>query len=166
MNVPQLKLFPLHTGIWEGTYTRISPKGEIIYKHKSKLSFKLIDNRWYQTNYYQFDNGREEFHNFGIALFNEEGIMTFDNPRIYGESWESRDNIQLWWTYKDQPGSKLYEIITLIDPGHRMRVWQFSRNNAFEGLMMIEERQTDVDENVPLSHFDQPSYIKEAPGGE
>ena len=89
--------------------------------------------------------------------------MTFDNPRIYGKSWEGKTNVQLWWTYKDEPGSKLHEIITMINPGHRMRVWQFSRNDNFEGLMMIEEWQKDTEENVPLSHFKKPSYIKEAP---
>lgn len=157
-----LKFFPHHTGIWEGTYKRIAADGTILYTHKSKLTFRLDGRRWYQTNLYNFDDGREEFHNFGEAIFDDDGVMTFDNPRIYGKAWEGKENILLSWTYKDQPGSKLYEIISLLGKGHRMRVWQFSENDVFQGLMMIEEWQKATQEAVPKSHFDQPSYIKEA----
>ncbi len=157
----ELKLFPHHTGVWEGQYTRLDPAGNILFTHTSKLTLKLDGHNWYQTNYYRFENGREELHNFGLAVFDEEGVMTFDNPRIYGRAWEGKENIMLTWTYKDEPGSKLFEMITLIEPQHRMRVWQFSRNGVFEGLMMIEERQTATQDTIPPSHYEQKSYIKE-----
>jgi len=159
-----LKFFPHHTGIWKGTYKRIAPDGTIMYQHKSKLTFRLVGNKWYQTNLYNFADGREEFHNFGEAIFDENGVMTFDNPRIYGKAWEGEKNVMLTWTYKDQPGSQLYEMITLIEEGHRMRVWQFSQDGEFQGLMMIEERKIADMESVPQEHFDQASYIKEAVG--
>ena len=88
--------------------------------------------------------------------------MTFDNPRIYGTAWEGKKNIMLTWTYLDQPGSQLYEMITPIEPGHRMRVWQFSQNGEFQGLMMIEEWKKADQETIQQSHFEQKSYIKEA----
>ncbi len=154
--------FPHHTGVWEGTYTRIDVDGKILFKHKSKLTLKLDGRRWYQTNLYNFDDGREEFHNFGEAIFDDNGVMTFDNPRIYGQAWEGKSNVILTWTYKDQPGSRLYEIISLISEGHRMRVWQFSQDDEFQGLMMIEEWKTATQDTIPTSHFQQTSYIKEA----
>lgn len=158
----ELKLFPHHSGIWEGNYKRIDQNGKIVFEHKSRLTLKLEGRNWYQTNYYTFENGREEFHNFGQAVFNDEGIMTFDNPRIIGYAWEDRNNVLLTWEYKDEPGSKLHELITLLEPGHRMRVWQFSKNNEFQGLMMIEERKVADQDLIDQSHYDQKSYIKEA----
>jgi hypothetical protein len=56
----------------------------------------------------------------------------------------------------------LYEMITPISPTHRMRVWQHSMNGKFEGLTMIEEFKKADQSAVPLTHYDQVSYIKEA----
>lgn len=136
-----LRLFPQHTGIWEGTYTRLNPQGQVIDHHKSRLTLSLDGNKWSQTNEYTWADGKREFHDFGVSYFDDNERLQFDNPRIKGESWESGDNIILWWTYKNEPGTMLYEIITLLGDGHRMRTWQHSRNGVFEGLTMIEERR-------------------------
>lgn len=159
-----LTLFPDMTGIWEGTYTRLSENAEVMFTHKSKLSLHLSGNEWRQANFYAFDNGREEFHNFGMSPFNENGVMKYDNHRIIGEAWEANGgkNILLWWSYKQFPGSMLYEMITPISSTHRMRVWQHSMNGKFEGLTMIEEWKTADQSVIPLSLYDQASYIKEA----
>ena len=159
-----LALFPDMTGIWEGTYTRLSENAEVMFTHKSKLSLHLSGNEWRQANFYAFDNGREEFHNFGMSPFNENGVMKYDNHRIIGEAWEANGgkNILLWWSYKQFPGSMLYEMITPISSTHRMRVRQHSMNGKFEGLTMIEEWKTADQSEIPMSLFDQASYIKEA----
>ena len=159
-----LKLFPSMTGIWEGTYTRLSENAEVMFTHKSKLSLHLSGNEWRQANLYAFDNGREEFHNFGMSPFDENGVMKYDNHRINGEAREANGgkNILLWWSYKQFPGSMLYEMITPISSTHRMRVWQHSMNGKFEGLTMIEEWKTADQSEIPLSLYDQASYIKEA----
>ncbi len=156
----ELRLFPQHTGIWEGTYTRIAPDGSTIHKHKSRLTLKLIGNIWWQSNLYHFEDGRTEFHNFGASQFDDQGVMTFDNHRIFGKSWESNDNILLWWEYKEEPGTKLFEIITLLGDGHRMRTWQHSRDGVFEGLTMIEERRVATQDTIPDAHYQQESYVK------
>ncbi len=160
-----LQLLPHHTGIWEGTYTRIDASGKVMFTHKSRLTLRLDGKEWRQTNYYEFDSGRIEFHNFGMSPFNDNWVMQYDNPRIRGEAWEdvNNKNILLWWSYKQEPGTMLHEMITMLEPGHRMRVWQHSCNGVFEGITMIEERQVARQEAVPMDHYDQPSYIKEAP---
>lgn len=156
----KLNLFPHHTGVWEGTYTRIAPNGEILWSHKSRLSLHLEGNAWRQSNLYTFADGKVEFHNFGLSHFDNDGVMTFDNPRIYGKSWESEGSIILWWEYREEPGSKLYEIINLLEAGHRMRVWQHSRNGVFEGLTMIEEWKRADQSEIDLSHYEEKSYVR------
>ncbi|MCS6807417.1 MAG: DUF3598 family protein [Bacteroidota bacterium] len=137
-----LTVFPKHTGVWEGTYTRINAQGEVIDKHRSRLTLALNGREWTQTNEYIWDNGKREFHDFGVSYFDDNDRLQFDNHRIKGEAWESsNDIINLYWTYKEEPGTLLFEIITLLGDGHRMRTWQHSRNGKFEGLTMIEERR-------------------------
>jgi len=158
------KLFPQHTGVWEGTYTRIGADGKVIHQHKSRLTLHMQGNEWRQSNLYTFPDGRVEFHNFGMSPFNANGVMQYDNPRITGEAWEDSEgkNILLWWSYKQDPGTMLHEMISLLGPGHRMRVWQHSKNGVFEGITMIEERKVADQDTIPLEHYQEPSYIKEA----
>ena len=138
-----LRLFPKHLGVWEGTYTRINPAGQITNHFRSCLSIRMFDeNRYHQVNQYFWDDGHEEFHDFGICQFDGSGTLIFDNPRIYGESWETRDSICLVWTYRNRPGSKLFEMIDLIGDGnHRVRNWRWTENDEFQGLTMIDERR-------------------------
>jgi hypothetical protein len=157
-----LKLFPKHGGVWQGTYKRINPAGELMWEHNSLLTLRLDGAEWRQTNLYEFPDGRTEFHNFGVTHFDDKGVMTFDNPRIYGKSWETEGSIILWWTYINEAGSKLYEIINLIDDKHRMRVWQHTTNGVFEGLTMIEEWKIAEQDTISMAHYEEKSYILEA----
>ena len=81
-----LKIFPLHTGIWEGTYTRVDANSNILGKWKSKLWLRIFDeNKYQQVNEYIWDDGYREFHEFGFLTFTEQGELIFDNPRIFGK---------------------------------------------------------------------------------
>jgi hypothetical protein len=153
----ELKLFPNHTGIWEGTYTRILPDGTVKDKWKSRLSIKMFDgNQYHQVNEYFWDDDHYECHDFGVCQFNENGELIFDNPRIIGKAWETQNSVVLIWDYKDRPGSRLYELIDLIGDGtHRIRVWKWSYNDAFEGLTMIDERQVGKQADIPQSFWDE-----------
>jgi hypothetical protein len=153
-----LRLFPKHTGVWEGTYTRISPEGEIIGKWRSKLTIRHFDgNKYHQVNQYFWDDGYEECHDFGICEFNEKGELIFDNPRIDGKAWETNDSVCLVWIYKHRPGSKLFEMIDLIgeDEKHRVRNWRWTMGDEFQGITMIDERKTANQEDIPQSFWDE-----------
>jgi hypothetical protein len=147
-----LRLFPKHTGIWEGVYRRISSEGTLLGQWNSRLSIRMsADGSYRQVNEYFWADGHYECHDFGTCHFNQEGILVFDNPRIKGHSWETQNSVCLIWEYLDRPGSKLYEMIDLIGPEekHRIRVWKWSYFDTFEGLTMIEERKTATQEEIP-----------------
>jgi hypothetical protein len=147
----QLKNFPKHTGVWEGTYTRIDAKGNVTNHWKSRLTIKLYDeNKYHQVNHYMWDDGHEEIFDFGVSKFDEEGNLIFDSPRIKGKAWETNDSVCLIWTYVDRPGSKLFEMIDLIGDGtHRVRNWRWTMNDEFQGLTMIDERKVANQEDIP-----------------
>jgi hypothetical protein len=151
-----LRLFPKHTGIWEGSYMRIDAQGKIINQWKSRLTIKLEGSDYHQVNHYIWDDGHEEIHDFGISKFDENGTLIFDSPRIEGYSWETRDSVCLVWSYKNRPGSKLFEMIDLIGDGtHRIRNWRWSEGDEFQGITMIEERKIATQEEIPASFWEE-----------
>jgi len=157
----ELKLFPKHIGVWEGSYTRINADGSIRDKWKSRLTIRWEGpGNYHQVNEYMWDDGHYECHDFGVCQFNEKGELIFDNPRILGKAWETHNSIVLTWSYRDRPGSKLYEIIDLIGPEdkHRIRVWKWAQDDEFQGLTMIDERQVKTEEEIdPQFWIDLPT---------
>jgi hypothetical protein len=145
-----LRLFPKHLGVWEGTYTRIAPDGTLIDRFNSRLTIRMEGERGYhQVNEYTWDDGHYECHDFGVSQFDENWQLQFDNPRIKGHAWETQNSVNLIWSYKDRPGSMLYEMIDLIGEKEevRIRTWKWSYHDQFEGLTMIHEKKTSNDPN-------------------
>ncbi len=143
MQPPELKLFPKHAGIWEGTYRRIGADGQLIDQWKSRLTCAMLpDRKYHQVNQYTWDDGFTECLDFGICPFNEKNELIFENPRLSGKAWESGRSVILIWDYKHRPGMTLFEQIDLIgNDDHRIRVWKWSDNDKFNGVTMIEERK-------------------------
>ncbi|MCX8019059.1 MAG: DUF3598 family protein [Chitinophagaceae bacterium] len=156
----ELRLFPKHTGIWEGTYTRIDAAGNKIDQWKSRLTIRMFDgNKYHQVNQYFWPDGYEECHDFGVCTFNEKGELIFDNERIQGKAWETGDSVVLVWTYKNRPGSKLFEMIDLIGEGHhRIRTWKWSEGDIFQGNTMIEERRVAFENEIPETFWEELPY--------
>ncbi len=161
-----LRLFPLHTGVWEGTYTRIDADGHKVNQWKSRLTIRMYDgNKYQQVNQYFWPDGHEECYDFGESWFDETGTLILESPRISGRSWETRDSVCLIWTYKNRPGSKLFEMIDLIGDGtHRVRNWRWTQDDEFHGLTMIDERRVKTMEEIdPQFWIDLPGMRTAGP---
>ncbi|QLG45036.1 DUF3598 family protein [Costertonia aggregata] len=139
----ELKLFPKHAGVWEGTYRRIGADGKLIDQWKSRLTCAMLPGRKYhQVNEYMWDDGFKECLDFGVCPFDDDGNLIFENPRLSGKAWETGNSVVLIWEYKHRPGMKLFEQIDLIgNDDHRIRVWKWSDGDVFNGVTMIEERK-------------------------
>lgn len=151
MKEPELRLFPKHEGIWEGTYRRIGADGILIDQWKSRLTCVLLPGgKYHQVNQYMWDDGFEECLDFGVCEFNENNELIFENPRLSGKAWETGRSVVLIWDYKHRPGMTLFEQIDLIGPkeDHRIRVWKWSENDNFNGITMIEERKVCGKEGI------------------
>ena len=153
----KLTLFPLHTGVWEGVYTRIDAAGNRTDQWKSRLTIRMFgENKYHQANEYFWDDGHHECHDFGITHFDQNGVLIFENPRISGRSWETGNSICLVWTYKNRPQSKLFEMIDLIGDGtHRVRNWRWTEGDEFQGITMIEERRVSTMEEIEADFWEK-----------
>lgn len=136
-------VFARHIGVWEGTYIQIDARtGEILDKHKSRLTCKILeDGSYWQQNEYFWDDGRQETKQFPGKFI--DGALKFDTDRLVGESREVDQNtIFLTWKYKHEPLNSYSEIITLESNTHRCRTWQHFENGEFNKLTVIDERKT------------------------
>ena len=161
-----LRLFPNHTGVWDGTYRRIDACGKLLDEWKSRLTIRFLEkNEYHQVNQYFWDDGYQECHDFGVCRFNEAGELIFDNPRIEGKAWETNNSVCLIWTYKNRPENHLFEMIDLIGDGtHRIRVWKWSAGDEFQGITMIEERKVASESEIdPKFWIDLPSIRSTGP---
>ena len=158
----ELRLFPKHTGVWEGTYTRIGADGVLIDKWKSRLTIRMMSGgRYHQVNQYFWEDGFEECLDFGICHFNENNELIFENPRLSGKAWETGRSVVLIWDYKHRPGMTLFEQIDLIGDGtHRIRVWKWSENDTFLGITMINERRVKTQDEIDPKFWERLPEIR------
>src|SRR5688572_14236002 len=97
----EMPLLARHEGVWEGTYTFIDPAGNIIDRHRSRLTCSFPEEGefpYFQTNEYTWDDGRTERIEFPAAY--KDNKIWFDTERINGYCWEADETaIVLKWTY-------------------------------------------------------------------
>lgn len=133
-----------HEGEWKGTYIHVDDKGAIIDQHRSHLTCtfpKSGDPAYFQTNVYEWEDGRREELKFP-AEYRDRRIW-WDTERITGSAWEIDDNtVVLTWSRKDIPGASLYEMIQISpDSNHRARTWHwFENGQLFKRTLITEER--------------------------
>lgn len=134
-------LFDKHIGVWEGTYTLLDRRtGEVLDRHKSRLTCSIDGTDWHQTNLYTWDDGRSEEKKFSGKF--EDGRLLFDTPRLRGEAVEADEQcIVLRWVYTDAPEDRYAEIITLEDAAHRSRTWQHFEKGDFAKVTLIDEKK-------------------------
>jgi hypothetical protein len=80
--IPQLsnfKVFPKHTGVWEGTWTILNADFQEIKRFTAVLTPKIEDDRWQQTNLQTYANGESETQNF-VGHVVGEGQVQLESP--------------------------------------------------------------------------------------
>ncbi|GAA4058618.1 DUF3598 family protein [Nonomuraea soli] len=139
-----MPLLARHEGEWEGTYTHLDGEGNLIDRHRSHLTCRIVDDvTYHQTNRYTWDDGRTEVLEFP-GTYLGEGRCGFDTERIRGTFWELDDStIYLHWIYKAEgEDMRLFELIVLSDDGKsKSRVWQWIRNGECVKRTLIDEKR-------------------------
>ncbi len=139
-----MPLLARHAGEWTGVYTHVDNDGAVIDQHQSHLICAFPEGGawdYFQTNHYQWADGRKESFDFPAKY--SDGRIWWDTDRIEGSAWEiDQKTIVLHWSRKDIAGSSLYEMIQLSDCGnHRARTWHwFKDDRIFKRTLIKEER--------------------------
>ncbi|WP_199245433.1 DUF3598 family protein [[Phormidium] sp. ETS-05] len=139
--------FLKNLGVWEGSFTQISPQGEILGSTPSILTLEGLDDnqrvrfhiRRFQTN----SNGEttEQAHTQEFQSLGRHALF-FDNGAF------SKGNMQL------APFSEFVSEFGFVEGDRRLRfVQQFNKENQFTSLTLIRETRADSGavESPPLT---------------
>ncbi len=145
-----LPVIASNEGIWEGWYRYYDAfTGKLVDEHKSRLHCRIIreadgTERYHQTNYYYWDDGRTDIRDFPADF--RDGRLRWNNDLI--EGWctemdmdEFNRSSCLYWERKNEPGLELYEMIQVNDARtHRARTWQWFKDGVCYQRTLIDER--------------------------
>ncbi|NOT63736.1 MAG: DUF3598 family protein [Acidobacteria bacterium] len=136
------------TGVWAGTYTHVTPKGEVLDTFTSRQETRLEGNDWYERVTYQWPEGdaiQFDFH----ARFDAMGeTMIFDDPNFHGEVIFVNDQVYVFpYHWKAKPQSHVVETIVMVTPHYKSRVWQtFEQGELIKVTIINEHRASAVPE--------------------
>lgn len=132
------------TGVWEGTYTHLTPAGELIDRYASRQETRLEGDRWYERIVYRWPDGSEQTFDFRAA-FNDAGEMVFDDADFHGETFIVKENILVFpYHWKNRPqGNHVVETIVFSNDSYKSRVWQTFEDGELAKVTVIIERRTD-----------------------
>lgn len=142
-----MSLVASNEGVWEGTYSFISPRGWINDRYEFKIILTIYDdpNRSYrQESYYTWADGKTEERVFEAGYDFEENQMIWDDGRIAGHLWEiDETSFHLRFGFSAMPDVQCFETVQMFAGGaKRGRTWLWYRNGELYQYVLIDERRT------------------------
>lgn len=142
-----LPLVASNEGVWEGTYSFISPKGWINDRYDFRIVLTMSDDNahaYRQESHYTWADGRTQDLVFEAVYVPETNRLAWDDGRIAGELWELGDNsFYLHFGFSAMPGVECYEMVQMFESGaKRGRTWLWYRDGELYQYVLIDERRT------------------------
>lgn len=129
-------------GVWEGTYTHLTPDGRLLDRFASRQETRLEGDRWYERIVYRWPDGRSETLDFRAAFDAAGKRMVFDDPRFQGEAFLAREDVLVFpYRWKDRPGQHVVETVVFASEERRFRLWQSFEGTELTRVTVIEERR-------------------------
>jgi hypothetical protein len=127
-------------GVWEGTYTHLTPDGKVLDQYASRQECRLEGDHWYERIIYQWPDGREQTLDFRAQFAGDE--LIFEDARFHGESFRVTDEISIFSYYwKDRPQVRVVETIVCDLQDRKSRVWQTFEDGALVKVAVIAEKR-------------------------
>jgi len=131
-----------HEGTWEGIYTHVDRKANVLDKHDVRIRCEFPDAGDYvyiQHNHFMWADGRD--YKVQLPGIYKDGRLWWDTDTFHGTAWQTKDNlILLNLTRKDDPGANFFEIITMGDTGqHRARTWHWFKDGQLFKRTLCDE---------------------------
>jgi hypothetical protein len=129
-------------GVWEGTYTHLTPEGKVLDQYASRQECRLEGDDWYERIIYQWPDGREQTLDFRARFAGED--LVFEDARFHGESFRVTDEISIFAYYwKERPQVRIVETIVCDLQDRKSRVWQTFEDGELVKVTVIVERRAD-----------------------
>jgi len=128
------------TGVWEGTYTHLTPGGTLIESYGSRQETRLEGERWYERISYLRDGAEPEVLDFRAAFEGDE--LVFGSADFEGRTRIVDGRFLLFpYRWTAEPEVEVVELITFTGEDYRSRLWQRFRDGRLERLTVVEEHR-------------------------
>ena len=125
-------------GVWEGTYTSVTPTGELIEKYRSRQETRLDGDVWRERITYFREDQEPQTYDFAGRF--EDGMLLFEDDDISGDTYFVDDDILvLPYTWTSRPQERVIETVVLATPTHKARIWQVFDSGELVRVMIISE---------------------------
>lgn len=143
------KVFPKHTGVWEGDWTRLDADCKETERLTSVLTMKIVDNEWRQTNVLTYANGKIETKIF-VGHVVGEGQVQYESPDSVFSNYkalatEVGDSLIIFQTWDKASGIlRAVETINLVSSDRRIRTSQLlTEEGKLKGVTVIVEQKIE-----------------------
>ncbi|HLO49594.1 MAG TPA: DUF3598 family protein [Kamptonema sp.] len=149
LQLSNFKVFPKHTGVWEGNWTIFDPNHKEIQKFTAIVTQQIIDNQWRQTNLQTYANGKTETQNF-VGQVVSEGQIEIEslNPPFCDYKMlatEVGDRLVIFQVWDKATNIfRAVETINLVSSSERIRTTQsLTEDGKLRGTLVIVERKIE-----------------------
>ncbi|MFC6152318.1 DUF3598 family protein [Nocardioides yefusunii] len=126
-------------GVWEGSYTILTPSGEVLDHFASRQEGRMDGDEWYERVVY-LREGQEPYEHFYRATVTGDDVR-FHNTNMWGStSRVDEEAIVFAFGWHDNPGERIIEM-TRPEGDLRSRVWQHFTDGELVKLTVIKERR-------------------------
>ncbi|WP_165821297.1 hypothetical protein [Nocardioides gansuensis] len=134
------------SGVWAGTYTVLTPGGQLLERFGSRQEGRMEGSTWTERVTY-LREGQEPYEHYYHATV-EGDEVTFHNSDMWGEtSRVGSEAVIFSFGWRARPDERIIEI-TRPDGAYRSRVWQHFVGGELRKLTIIEERRVQGEEPV------------------
>ena len=149
LELDNFKVFPKHTGVWEGTWIILDANCQEKKRFTAVLTQKIVNNQWVQTNVQNYADGQSETQSFLGTVVGPGEISIESTEEIFANfttlAKEHDDRIIIFQLWDKSTGKlKAVETINLISDTERIRTTQSfnSDDGSLKGIMVITEEKT------------------------
>ena len=147
--ITNFKVFPKHTGVWEGDWTILDADCKETLRFTAVLTQKIVDNQWRQTNVQTYANGKSETQTF-VGHVVGEGQVQIESPDPGFSNYktlatEVGDNLIIFQIWDKATGIlRAVETINLVSSDRRIRTTQsLTEEGKLRGVMVIVEQKIE-----------------------
>ncbi|MEG3838035.1 hypothetical protein QUA46_26840 [Microcoleus sp. MON2_D6] len=143
------KIFPKHTGVWEGDWTILDADCKETRRFTAVVTQKIVDNEWRQTNLQTYANGQSETQKFVGYVVGEGQVQIEGLDSVFSNyntlATEVGDDLIIFQVWDKATGfMRAVETIHLVSSDRRIRTTQsLTEEGKLRGVMVIVEQRIE-----------------------
>ncbi|GII86120.1 hypothetical protein Ssi03_41100 [Sphaerisporangium siamense] len=132
-------------GVWEGSYTHLTPAGAVLETYRSRQETRLDGDRWYERIIYLRDGAAPEVLDFRARFEGDD--LVFDAAEFEGGARLVDGRFLLFpYRWSAEPGVEVVELVTFSGDDYKSRLWKRLRDGRLEQVTVIEEHRVPGEE--------------------